>query len=178
MARAAGSMTLDGAVELERALTTAMDAKTRAKIATEMRQAMKDIVLPDAKARALAFPDAPPIGKRIGNSLKIGVPKKKRYVVAMGVKTGTRKQLGISQDDKHYYPLAVEYGQSRRKDGRYVPPHPYMRPALWNNEQRLITRLGRKVRLIVRERWRRRRSGPLRFQWFSFAERKSLRPRA
>ena len=61
----------------------------------------------------------------------------KRGRIRVGVVFPERDQLGIGPDDKHYYPIAVEFGHGN------VPPHPFLRPAIDEHkasEYRLIAR--------------------------------------
>ncbi len=46
-----------------------------------------------------------------------------------------RDALGISPDDKYYYPNAIEYGYTT-KGGRTEPPRSFMRAAVDENEDR------------------------------------------
>lgn len=73
---------------------------------------------------------------RLRDSLKI-----KSYTASRGgyitadVKPGKREELGISKDDKHYYPSVLEFGDKRRG----IQPKPYLRPAFDANKSRSLS---------------------------------------
>jgi len=53
---------------------------------------------------------------------------------------------------KGYYPAHIEFGFMNARTGKHVPPNPYLRPALKNNEDKLRADLIGKIKKnILRE---------------------------
>lgn len=114
-------------------------------------------ILHDAKRRA-------PRGKTglLEAGLHVRPLKRKRGRVGFMVRTGTREQMGIGPHERGYYPAHVELGhavgrrQSRRAlvkalvrlefGTRMVPPHPYLRPALIENQGTILEILRQELR--------------------------------
>jgi len=63
----------------------------------------------------------------------------KRGRIRIGIVFPERDALGITPDDKHYYPTAVEYCHGN------VPPHPYMRPAIDEHRTGELRLIGRDI---------------------------------
>lgn len=85
------------------------------------------------------------VGKRTGKlarGLRVRALKRSRKRFGHKVVTPTREYLGIAKDAKHYYPAVLEYGtkggrpwkSDPRKRTKARAPHPFMRPALKNNQ--------------------------------------------
>lgn len=70
--------------------------------------------------------------------------------VVSGVKLPERSKLGISAGEKWYYPMALEYGGVR--NGKRFSAHPFMRPAIDEQRDRLLRQIGKDIRVgITRE---------------------------
>lgn len=87
-------------------------------------------------------------------SLKLRAYKKRRQgIFGVAVFTGTRRELGIPEGYRWYYPMAVEYGHGN------VPAHSFMRKALDDNRRKSMriikTQIGtgieREARRIARK---------------------------
>jgi len=77
-------------------------------------------------------------------TLKIrALPRNRRGFFGVQVRTGTRRELGIAEDDPNFWPMALEYGHRSNWGGR-VPPYPYLRPAMDQNR-------GKATRIIMVE---------------------------
>ena len=177
---------LDGDKELERALRALVGKDARSAMKQGMRDAMRSIVLPAARRNAAArFGHRSSVavvrnkkGKSISvhlkDTLKVKPVKARRGAFGYGVRTGTRQELGIPADAKGFYPIALEYGWVTARGGRHIPPRPYMRPALWDNKQRIMRAWGREVFHALRKMFGRSGYGGISTE----LGRKGLRPRA
>lgn len=166
-------ITLDGDAALRRAFDSLTSDQAKKNIRNAMRAAMKAHVLPAAKANALSMfghrTVVPVVRKEntkrkrsvsvhLADTIKVrAVKSKKRSVLGIAVSAGTRKELGLSDEDG-YYPFALEYGWvMRRKKGgpvvKTIPARPFMRPALWNNREKVLRDFGRMVDYGIREIW-------------------------
>jgi len=77
---------------------------------------------------------------RLRDALKLrskGRSKKKPHRQSVSVATPTRKQLKLRSDEKGYYPAVVEYGAA----GRNISARPYLRPALANQQDKVLATL-------------------------------------
>lgn len=165
MASRQADVRLDGDKELEAALRGLIGKDARSAMKQGLRDACRTIVLPKAKALAQANfghrKELPPGAQRLADSLKVKPTKSRRGVFGYGVKTGTRAELGIDPDDKHFYPNALEYGFHHRNANRRIPARPYMRPALWEQVDRIMRTFGdgtrRKLEFIFNKYGRRTR---------------------
>lgn len=63
----------------------------------------------------------------------------RRGLIRIGIENPTRDQLGISADDKHYYPYAVEFGHDN------APAHPFIRPAIDNHKDESYRKIGQDM---------------------------------
>lgn len=73
-----------------------------------------------------------------GAKLRAGKRSRKRIV--MGIEKPTRAELGISPDDKAYYPNALEYGTPT------APAKPHWRPAVDENAKAEFKAIGEDLR--------------------------------
>ena len=111
------TLKLDGFEDVIKIFET-LDEKMKKKA---LRPALRDgakVIQKDAKRRA---------HKRSGanrKNIKVRAMKRSRTQFGYMVRTGTRKELGIPEDEEYYYPAVEEYG------GVNHNAHPYMRPAL------------------------------------------------
>lgn len=63
----------------------------------------------------------------------------RRHLIRVGVVFPERDALGIDPNDKHYYPMAVEFGHGK------VRPYPFLRPAIDEHETAEKRRIGRDI---------------------------------
>jgi HK97 gp10 family phage protein len=141
MPKAFIDITMLGDKELEKALA-AIDEKMQKKLMQNALREGAKIIAEEAKVRA---------PKRTGmlkRSIKVrALHQKKRGTLGVQVQTGTRRELGISEQAYGYYPAALEYGWRMKRSGEHVPAKPYMRPAL-------DTKRGQAFRVIGRLAWK------------------------
>ena len=64
--------------------------------------------------QAIVKAEAPVKTGRLRKGIKVRGAKRSRQYVGSIVRLGTRKEMGIPADAKHYYPAAVMYGQEAR----------------------------------------------------------------
>jgi hypothetical protein len=92
------------------------------------------------------FPVMPQTGRLlIAMSGKKPKMHSRRDVIRYGIPLPTRDELGIPEDDRGYYPTAVEYGHDLVRGGRvvgHVPPHSYMRAAVDENVDTEFRQIG------------------------------------
>lgn len=62
-----------------------------------------------------------------------------RSLIRIGVGFPYREQLGISPDDKYFYPAALEFGHPR------APAYPFMRPAIDEHKQEEFATIGKDI---------------------------------
>lgn len=110
-----------GDKKLERLLRKLEPRVQKKVIRSAMRKAAKPVL---ARAKTLV-----PVrtGKRSGpliRGMKIKSLKRSRFRVGVLLQTPTREELGLSADDKYYYPSAIELGTSK------TPAHPFFRNAM------------------------------------------------
>jgi HK97 gp10 family phage protein len=82
---------------------------------------------------------APVLSGTLRKTLKVKKGVRSRKAISWYVQTGTREKMGISMDDKAYYPASVEFGT------RKIKAKPYMRPALVNARTPAIKAVGEKM---------------------------------
>lgn len=134
-----------GDKELQRKLNR-LDPEIQRRVLTESMAVAGEIVLKAAKANA-------PVrtGKHRDNIRMRKVNRKRGRNRGIGVEvvSGTRKKLGISPDDKFYYPAALEFGAPSRN----IAARPHMRPALNNRRAllklRIASHMGRSIELLA-----------------------------
>lgn len=132
MARAVDIRIL-GDKKLQRKLSK-LQTKVQAKT---MRDASKKALIPVAKT---AWDRAPFKTGKMRDSLKIVVARKG---VGAILKTGTRRQLGISADDPYYYPAAIEYGTNK------IQPFAFLRGALHDRKPEALRILANEIRQLI-----------------------------
>lgn len=96
-----------------------------------LKQGMKTAMEP---VKQLAIARAPVDTGRMKKSIRIAVFSKRNFAGAK-VQTGTRKQLKIAPDAKHYYPAYVEYGYRKRN------ARPFLRSAFFDRKQVVLDRV-------------------------------------
>lgn len=71
-------------------------------------------------------------GKMLAAYAKAKIKNASKYknFIRLGIENPTREELGISPDDKHYYPNALEYG----KHGKGAIP--FIRPTVDGNKEK------------------------------------------
>lgn len=69
---------------------------------------------------------------------KIKAASRKNFI-RLGIENPTRQALGISPDDKFYYPYAVEFGHPG------ASPKPFIRPAIDDHKTKSISDIGRDI---------------------------------
>jgi HK97 gp10 family phage protein len=111
-----------------------------------------------AKARELV----PVKTGALRRSLKVVRGKYRGRNFGYTVKTGTREELGIPREARYYYPSVVEYGGlvgarastlwgaivkkvTGMRGARYIPAHPFLRPAKAMCEERVTQILKQAV---------------------------------
>lgn len=121
-----------GSTELERQFKKLASSEQRKVARRALRKAARPI---QAAAKSLAPKD---LGN-MARTIKIRAVRRSRKHVGVIVRTGTRDDLGISDDNKWYYPAHVELGT------QHLPARPFMRPALDHNRDRSIAILRREI---------------------------------
>jgi len=119
------SIDLRGDKELRRKLDQLSPRVERKVLAKVQRRALK-------RMRAAARAAAPVRTRALRRSIKTKIVKRRRRgVVALQVRTGTRSELGIPESATGYYPAALEYGWTDRGGNRH-PARSFMRSA-WHS---------------------------------------------
>lgn len=126
------NITVLGAPAIQKALQE-LDIKIQKKIVKKAIGSAMPVVL--NKAQDLCLVDT---GK-LQASLHIAFYKRGGKAVGAYVMTGTREELGIEDDDPHFYPAAVEYGHGN------VAARPFLRPALIGSEGRVMAILADEI---------------------------------
>lgn len=133
-------ISLLGDAELARKLQALPEKLERKVIRQAIRKGGQPI-LRTAKANANRLTGA------MAKSIKLRAMKRKRGRIGVRIQTGTRLELGIGADDRHYYPAIVEFG-----DGGVRPPFRFMRRALDSNKNASMTTMRDEIaRGIERE---------------------------
>lgn len=102
-----------------------------------MRKALRDggrPVLAAAKAKVRVDSGA------LKQGLKLRAVKRSRTTFGVYIRTPTRAELGIAEDDPGYYPAVIEYGAEDRR------PLPYLRPAIDENRSKAQSRISGVLR--------------------------------
>jgi hypothetical protein len=60
--------------------------------------------------------------------------------IRLGISMPTREEFGIDQKDKHFYPMALEYGSSK------MEARPHIRPAVDNYKSSEISAIARDIK--------------------------------
>lgn len=129
-----------GDKQLERKLARLL-AKTQKKI---VRQAIRKEAK-EAKKRVVGNIEKQDLVKtrvmlNAYRSAKIRTASNKpRSVIRIGVENPKRDDLGISADDKYYYPYAVEFGHSGAK------AYPFIRPAIDEHQAKSKRRVAAEI---------------------------------
>lgn len=106
---------------------------------------------------------AAPISRRLARSLKARKPqyfgrdgrrRNKRTVLERAVMVGTRAELGIDPNDRHFWPSAWEYGFIHAKSGKQMGPRSYMRAALKMREGDVLRIFSREFRKRIVQFWK------------------------
>lgn len=97
------------------------------------------------KARVVAKVSGDPVGVQTGRyrqAIKAGKVKaipRSRGRIGLGIAMPLRSELGISPDDKHYFPAALEYGSDT------APARPHFRPAVDEHKTEELRQIGRDI---------------------------------
>lgn len=97
------------------------------------------------KARVIENVSGFPVGVRTGRyraAIKAGKVKaipRSRGRIGVGIPMPLRSELGISPDDKHYFPAALEYGSDT------APARPHFRPAVDEHKSEELRQIGRDI---------------------------------
>lgn len=79
-------------------------------------------------------------GTHLRDTLKVRAnPGRKRGTIEFRIFTGTRKELGIPNDEKGYYPFALEYGSLAHQ------PIKFMEPAYHHTKEAVIETVRARV---------------------------------
>lgn len=109
------------------------------KIARKAMRAGAKIIQQDAKKRVKTK------SGRLKKSIKVKAIKRSRRAIGFLVRTGTRKELQVDENSQYYYPAALEYGHGG------VRAFPYLRPALDNNADKALKKIGEVIAQGIRE---------------------------
>ena len=126
----------------------ALPGKVQKRILRPVLREEGKIVLRRAKSRVPKDADGHqlPDGKHLRQTLKLQVTKpRNKHELSMKIRTGTRRELGIPQGEKGYYPSALEYG------GLAWQPMPYMRPAYEQTKDLVMKSAEHKIAQGVAE---------------------------
>lgn len=116
-------ISLVGAASLRRVFSN-MEVKVQRKITRKvLRKAMK-IILQAVKQRA------PVDTGRLKKFMKVKAVKRQRKFIGIHIMMPERSKIGISGEDKYYYPAVIEYGSDKRK------ARPFMRPGFDQSHER------------------------------------------
>lgn len=121
MAQPVVDISMVGDKEVERMFAQLPDASQKKVVRPAFRKSAKR-----TKARIVTnlsgHPVTPQSGKLLAamKRVKIRAMKRSRARVGVVVPLPTREEVGISPEDKHYYPAAVEYGHSRAPAKRFI----------------------------------------------------------
>jgi hypothetical protein len=159
--RITGLVSLDGDKSLEAALRRIIAKDAKSAMKQGMRTALRDHVLPFAKANAQRQFE-PHVAEQYGDQGRVHLKDTIRLqpvrasrrgnagTFGYGVRTGTREELGIPSDAKGYYPVALEYGWVDRSGNRQ-PARPYMRPALWDHKDAVLRTFAKWTRIKLQK---------------------------
>ena len=121
---------LEGVEELQKKLDRLVKQAPKKVVSSALRKSAKR-----TKPRILSLISGAVLNIRTGDYFKAWARSKIRSAgrlpggfVRVGIVWPTRQELGISPDDKYFYPTALEYGT---KDGR-LRARPHLRPAIDN----------------------------------------------
>lgn len=91
--------------------------------------------------------------RALKRSFKLRAIKRTRTAVGVVVRTGSRAELGIKDDEKAFYPASVEYG-FETKDGTEVPAQSYIRRAFEETKNEANAKIAAIVGQEVESHWR------------------------
>ena len=111
----------------------------RLPIATQKKIVRKALREGGRPVLAAAQQNVPVRSGRTKASLKLRARKAKRGSFGVDVRTGTRAELGIPENDPSYYPFSVEYGHGN------VAAQPFMRPAMDDNRDKALRIIGKEL---------------------------------
>jgi HK97 gp10 family phage protein len=114
-----------------------------AKLPIKMQRLVLRKALPAAAEpiAASARAKAPVNTGALAASIHVTKAKAVRGGLKVSIATGTREELGIASDAPGFYPMSQETGWTS-KDGVHHPAHPYLRPALHENEAKTLSTIG------------------------------------
>ena|SRR3990167_2371492 len=122
------------------------------KLPIKMQRVLLRKALPAAAepVAAAAVANAPTDTGALAASIHVTKPKAVRGGLKVSIATGTRSDLGIAEDATGYYPMAQECGWTD-ESGRQHAGHPYMRPALHQNEKGTLNIVGNAIASSMEE---------------------------
>jgi len=135
-------VTMLGALDVQRDLKR-LEHNIQKKL---VRSSLSKAMLPVRNlARSLA-----PVDK---GDLKASIVRKnktnKRGIYRSSIVTGTREELGITQNNKGYYPAAIEYGY-KAQNGKHIPAKSFMRKALTDLRSSVIQNTANNIRTGIK----------------------------
>ena len=142
VAKPAVDITLLGDKSLERMLAALPRVSQKKAVRPALRACAKRL-----KADLLANISGPIIEIRTGRyrsamvAERVHALKRIRGLIGVAFDMPTRVALGISPEDKHYYPFALEYGDSRRG----LPPKAPIRRTVDEHKDVELRRIGTAV---------------------------------
>ena len=128
-----------GDKELSAALSK-MPLKVQKKITRQALRTVAKHVMTDVKASRHIL-----TGKLKASYKVNSIVRGKRGLFGVVVSSGTRGQLGISPDDRYYYPAVLEYGAPTRS----IQEYRIVRGAADNNRSFLLAEAARVIRSAV-----------------------------
>jgi hypothetical protein len=132
---------LEGMKKLEKKLDRLVAQAPKKVVASALRRSAKR-----TKIRLLAMISGLIVKIQTGSYLKAWKKARIRSsggrgsFIRLGISMPTREDFGIDQKDKHFYPMALEYGSSK------MGARPHMRPAIDNFRTSEINAIARDVK--------------------------------
>lgn len=124
-----------GLKDIDKALSKFENRVQRSTMRKATRQAMKEVVLPDAKRHV------PVDTGELQRTLKVRAVKRRRNV--QGHQVVTTADVGRVFDGETYYGAFVELGTAK------MEAQPFLRPALWTNTKQVMAVVVRELRAEI-----------------------------
>lgn len=137
----ASTKMIDISILGDKALTRSFNKlayKTQRKFTRKALRAGAKVVQQEYKARV------PVDSGALKRGIKVRAGQRSRKYLRINIITPERDKLGISADDKWYYPAVIEYG-GVKKDGTVIPAQAPGRKALEAKEDEAIRTIGRTL---------------------------------
>lgn len=114
-----------------------------AKLTPKLQRVILRKALPAAAEpiAAAARAKAPVNTGALAASIHATKAKAVRGGLKVSIATGTREEMGVAPDATGFYPMSQETGWTE-KNGTHHPAHPYLRPALHENEAKTLSTIG------------------------------------